>query len=535
LKIYDNFNVWRCLNAGSPKKEKIHFVITRAEMLFFFEEKYMNQIHVTIESHAITLKFNDHFANLVKINESINKGAALNYQRRGLVYVDVPEIVGITGACENVDTLFKIGNRLDLPLFFTQTGQLSLEQALQSFSGTWTVIHSGRDEEDEDVRHLRQFRLTEEEFDSTTIHMTRENYDEDVMYEALLTNIQGTIQSMIGKALEDNGKLLKTIYHRDIQKLQYAQTHNFLRITYVDSIVLLQKNGFPDVTFGDDLKSEHEATIVRLLNTNKTELPVFIMKYPKEIKFFNMKVSSKDPRVCLSADLIFPYAGEGTGASVREHEFSRLRERLLTSTMYKLHLKRGGKYEDFKWYLDIMERKATNPHAGYGTGNDRVLQYVFGSLDIRNTSLFSLFSSQTGDWDKERYGQAAVLTAYQRHILLSIGKLKNKRQLLPYIKLADNKSVIFYATQKTHQFLIKNGIPTSLVYKISDFGNTPNISDLINRRVFDMIINIPTRDEFKESKEFTDGTLIRKGAIAMGIHLITDVEVAETVLDNLKK
>jgi len=93
------------------------------------------------------LNFNDHFANLVRINESLNQGAQKNYQRLGLTYVDVPEIVGITGACENVDTLFKVGNRLDIPLFFTQTGQLSLEQTLQSFPGAYTVIHSGRDEE----------------------------------------------------------------------------------------------------------------------------------------------------------------------------------------------------------------------------------------------------------------------------------------------------------------------------------------------------------------------------------------------------
>ena len=52
------------------------------------------------------LNFNDHFANLTKINASLNSGARENYQKSGLTYVDVPEIVGITGACENVDTLF---------------------------------------------------------------------------------------------------------------------------------------------------------------------------------------------------------------------------------------------------------------------------------------------------------------------------------------------------------------------------------------------------------------------------------------------
>lgn len=496
----------------------------------------MKKINLTIEKQKITLNFNEHFANLVKINESLNEGARENYRKRNTMYVDVPEIVGITGACENVDTLFKIGNHSDLPLFFTQTGQLSLEQALQSFSGVWTVIHSGRDEEIEDERHLRQFRLTEEEFDSTTLGMTRENYDEDEMYEALLINIQKTIQSMIGKIIEKNGDILKKDYKRNIEKLKYAASNNFLRITYRESIKLLNKNGFPGVSFGDDLKSEHEAKIVKLLNKNKTELPVFIMKYPKEIKFFNMKVSANDPRVCLSADLIFPYAGEGTGASVREHEFEKLRDRLITSTMYNLHLKRGGKYEDFKWYLDIMESEATSPHAGYGTGNDRVLQFIFGESDIRNTSLFSLLSSQTGDWDSKRYGQAAVLTSHKKHILLSIGKEKNKQMLLPYIKqAAGDETVIFYATNKTHLFLKEKGILTSLVHKISDIGSTPNIADLLQRRVFDTVINIPTREEFTESKEFTDGKLIRKGAIAMGTSLITDMEVAAMVLGNLKK
>ncbi|MGA2967780.1 MAG: amino acid--tRNA ligase-related protein [Candidatus Levyibacteriota bacterium] len=495
----------------------------------------MKKINLIIENKKMSLDFNEHFGNLVRINESLNFGASQNYQKRGMVYVDVPEIVGITGACENVDTLFKIGNHSDLPLFFTQTGQLSLEQALQSFSGVWTVIHSGRDEEKEDERHLRQFRLTEEEFDSSTIGMTRENYNEDKMYEALLINIQKTIQSMIKGVLENNEKTLKTVYKRDLEKLYFALENDFLKITYEDCVKLLSKNGFPNISFGDDLKSKHEAKVVKLLNKNNTELPVFIMKYPKEIKFFNMKVSASDPRVCLSADLIFPYAGEGTGASVREHDFEKLRDRLMTSTMYNLHLKRGGKYEDFKWYLDIMEKEATDPHAGYGIGNDRVLQYIFGEQDIRNTSLFSLFNSQTGDWAKERYGQAGVLTSNKKRLLLSVGKQKNKQMLLPYIKHAVNENVIFYATQKTHQFLKQHGITTLLVHKISEIGSAPNISDLLEQRVFDTIINIPTNEEFTESKEFTDGKLIRKGAIAMGTSLITNVEVAAMVLGNLRK
>lgn len=494
----------------------------------------MKKIYLCIEGKTLSLDFNYHFLNLINVNQSLNHGSHKSYQERGRTYIDVPQIVGITGACENVDTLFKVGNRLDLPLFFTQTGQLALEQALQSLPSVYTVIHSGRDEEIEDERHLRQFRLTEEEFDCTTINKKRQNYDEDQMYEALLNNIQETIQSMIKKILIDNGDVLRKVYKRNINTLNQATKKNFLRIEYESAIKLLKRNGYPELKFGDDLKSTHEAKIVAHLNKKGEELPVFIMKYPKEIKFFNMKVYTKDERVVLSADLIFPYAGEGTGSAVREHDFKKLNNRLITSTMYQLHTMRGGKYEDFKWYLDIIERNATNPHAGYGIGNERVLQYILGENDIRNVSIFSLLNNQTGDWSSLRYGQAGIITPKKRHILLSIGKIKNKKFLLPHIKnLTKQSNIILYATEKTHRFLNEQGVTTSLVHKISEGGKTPNISDLLQRRVFDLIINTPTRDRVKEGREFTDGKLIRKISVAMGINLITDIEVAAMVIDNL--
>ena len=256
----------------------------------------------------------------------------------------------------------------------------------------YTVIHSGRDEEIEDERHLRQFRLTEEEFDCSFGKMDRKNYDEEKMFRMLLIHIQKAIQSMIKAVLEDNEEILKTVYGRNIKSLEKTATSDFLEIDYESAVKLLNKNGFPELKFGDDMKARHEAKVVALLNKNKNELPVFITKYPKEIKFFNMKVSEKDPRVVLSADLILPFSGESTGAAVREHDYKKLKERLLTSTMYQLHLKRGGTLDDFKWYLDIIKSEKANPHAGYGIGNERVMQYIFRTSDIRKISLFTLLN-----------------------------------------------------------------------------------------------------------------------------------------------
>src|SRR3989338_2752619 len=100
------------------------------------------------------------------------------------------------------------------------------------------------------------------------------------MFNALLKNIQGTIQSMVKKVLERNGNSLKKIYKRDIKKLETAVKKNFLRINYEEAVELLNKHGYSKVQFGDDLKADHEARIVQLLNKKGEELPVFITKYP---------------------------------------------------------------------------------------------------------------------------------------------------------------------------------------------------------------------------------------------------------------
>ena len=107
----------------------------------------MRKINLPTILGNIELDHWNHLKNLIQISSSLQKGVQLHFEKINLQYVDVPAIVGITGACENVDTLFKVGNRLGIPLFFTQTGQLALEQALQKFAGVWTIIYSGRDEE----------------------------------------------------------------------------------------------------------------------------------------------------------------------------------------------------------------------------------------------------------------------------------------------------------------------------------------------------------------------------------------------------
>lgn len=355
----------------------------------------------------------NHLKNLITLNEAFTKAAREHYASNGSTYVEVPLIVGITGACENVDTLFRVGSRLNIPLFFSQTGQLSLEQALQHFPGVNTVIHSGRDEEEEDARHLRQFRLTEEEFDWSLVDKERP-YSEEKMYEALLGHIESATKTIARTMAECHPDILRE-YGRDAAKLLASLELPYLRISYDDAVELLKRTGFPELAWGDDLKADHEAKIVELLNQGAFPRPVFIMQYPQEIKFFNMKVSESDPRIVLSADLIFPFAGEGVGAAVREHNGDKLKKRLLGSTMFRLHKERGGTLDDFTWYLDLVSSATTKPHAGYGIGNERLLQYVLGQKDIRPCSVFHLMAKQTLDWTPTERGGAQVRKAVEKY------------------------------------------------------------------------------------------------------------------------
>ena len=119
----------------------------------------------------------------------------------------------------------------------------------------------------------------------------------------------------------------------------------------------------------------------------------------------------------------------------------------------------------------------------------------------------------------------------KKNILLSIGRIINKKRLLLYIKdLAKVNNFKLYATEKTHQFLKKGGVETILLFKISQSRSRPNIKQFLDDKLFDLIINIPSRRGKK--KEVTDGRIIRQSAVENEIPLVTDVSVAE---DFIKK
>ena len=298
---------------------------------------------------------------IVKIESAVLRGIRNYFEKEGFVEIVVPHITKVTGACENLSTLFELdyfGKRA----YLSQTGQLFLEIMSPMHKKVWCTIHSFRAEPEVDNRHLTEFTLVEIEFLGDLNQLME--YEEEAIYSAIkeVSKLEEELETLgISK---DRLKIFRPPYKR---------------ITYSEAIEILKEF---NLRFGDDLKSKHERKLAEMFG------PLFIMHYPKEIKFFNMRENDEDPRIVNSVDLILPLAGEAAGGAEREFRYEKLIKRLRESSMFKMLLERGGSEKDFEWYLEFWKEHEGTLHSGCGIGISRVVQSIIGSNDIRVATPF---------------------------------------------------------------------------------------------------------------------------------------------------
>jgi asparaginyl-tRNA synthetase len=143
-------------------------------------------------------------------------------------------------------------------------------------------------------------------------------------------------------------------------------------MTYTDAVEVLQKCGerfeYP-VAWGTDLQAEHE----RYLTEKHVGGPVILTDYPSSIKPFYMKLSD-DEKTVAAMDVLVPGVGEIIGGSQREDRLDTLLSRMAAS---------GLSEADYWWYVDLRKFGSV-PHAGFGLGLERAVQYVTGMANIRD-------------------------------------------------------------------------------------------------------------------------------------------------------
>jgi asparaginyl-tRNA synthetase len=166
-----------------------------------------------------------------------------------------------------------------------------------------------------------------------------------------------------------------------IQKLEFVLNNKFERLTYTEAIEILKDSNYnkkkkfqyPITGWGMDLQSEHE----RYLVEKHFKKPVILINYPQEIKSFYMRLND-DGKTVAAMDILAPGIGEIVGGSQREERLDKLLARMEQMNV---------PVADLWWYLDTR-RFGTVPHAGFGLGFERMVQFITGMTNIRDVIAF---------------------------------------------------------------------------------------------------------------------------------------------------
>jgi len=305
------------------------------------------------------------------------------FQNRGFYYIQTPIIT--TSDCEGAGDIFRVTSldpvkiksmesndiyREDFfgrPTYLTVSGQLQAEIYALSLGKVYTFGPTFRAENSNTSRHLAEFWMVEPEMAFCDLQGNIE------LAEAFIKSI---IEALLVDCADDLDFFARFMQPGLKEELEKIVCTPFEVITYTDSIDLLKKSGetfnFP-VEWGNDLQAEHE----RYLTEKAFQKPVTIIDYPRELKPFYMRVNDNTKTVA-AMDVLVPGVGEIIGGSQREERLDVLLE--------QMRLKHIST-EDYRWYVELREF-GTVPHAGFGLGFERLVQFVTGLANIREAIPF---------------------------------------------------------------------------------------------------------------------------------------------------
>ncbi|GHA12103.1 asparagine--tRNA ligase [Arenicella chitinivorans] len=250
--------------------------------------------------------------------------------------------------------------------FLTVSGQLNVEAYCLAMSKVYTFGPTFRAENSNTSRHLAEFWMVEPEIAFADLD------DDAALAEDFL---KVCIRSVLEEREDDMAFFQQRVDKEVINRLSNVVDSGFVHMDYTDAIDILLKSGqqfeFP-VQWGMDLASEHE----RFLAEQHVKGPVVIKNYPKDIKAFYMRLND-DEKTVAAMDVLVPGIGEIIGGSQREERLAQLDARFPDPETA----------EHLWWYRDLR-RYGTVPHAGFGLGFERLINYVTGMENIRDAIPF---------------------------------------------------------------------------------------------------------------------------------------------------
>ncbi|MFZ4667575.1 MAG: asparagine--tRNA ligase [Prochlorotrichaceae cyanobacterium] len=306
------------------------------------------------------------------------------FQERGFLWIHTPIITG--SDCEGAGELFTVSNfNLDNPprtpdknldfsqdffgkrTYLTVSGQLEAEIMATALSNVYTFGPTFRAENSNTSRHLAEFWMVEPEMAFCNLQGNQ------ILAEDFLKFV---FRQILERCPEDMQFFHDRIDDQVLTRAETIISSEFGHITYTEAIGLLQKADrsfeYP-VEWGIDLQSEHE----RYLAEEVFRKPLVVTDYPVGIKAFYMRLN-EDEKTVAAMDVLAPGIGEIIGGSQREERLAVLEHRIHTA---------GLPLEDYWWYLDLR-RYGSVPHAGFGLGFERLVQFITGMGNIRDVIPF---------------------------------------------------------------------------------------------------------------------------------------------------
>ena len=302
------------------------------------------------------------------------------FHEQGFLQVHTPVIT--TSDCEGAGEMFTVtalepaalqgpdpfaadffGRRAGL----TVSGQLQAEIFALSHGRVYTFGPTFRAENSNTSRHLAEFWMVEPEMAFCDL-------------AGDMQVAEGFIRFLVETALEECAEDLE-LFDRYVAKglldrLVQVRDRPFVHLTYTEAVAELERSGrdftFP-VRWGTDLQAEHE----RFLCEEAARAPVIVTNYPIGIKPFYMRVDD-DGRTVAAMDILVAGIGELVGGSQREERLEVLTARMTAA---------GLDLDQYGWYLDLR-RYGSAPHAGFGLGFERLVQFVTGMQNIRDVIPF---------------------------------------------------------------------------------------------------------------------------------------------------
>ncbi|MEP4147134.1 MAG: asparagine--tRNA ligase [Halioglobus sp.] len=322
------------------------------------------------------------FGAITRVRTTLANAIHNYFHENDFNWINTPIVTG--SDCEGAGELFRVStldlanlprdNKGDINFeedffagesFLTVSGQLEVESYCLAMSKVYTFGPTFRAENSNTSRHLAEFWMVEPEIAFADLN------DDADLAEALLKHV---FTRVLEEREDDMAFFQQRIDKTVIDRLRAVIDNNFERMDYSEAITILQNSGkkfeYP-VEWGVDMASEHE----RFLAEEHVGRPVVVMNYPKDIKAFYMRLND-DEKTVAAMDVLAPGIGEIIGGSQREERLDVLDARM------DEHLR-----EELWWYRDLR-RYGTVPHAGFGLGFERLLNYVTGMENVRDAIPF---------------------------------------------------------------------------------------------------------------------------------------------------